>query len=170
MPFSTEVLEDAIRRSESSSLALKALQYFDDEDVYTGHLECLKNLHLNPIFYTLSAIYSIGDEVEASFNKRHINFLELAADKGDGLASLALAVYSETGDFDFPLNDGRAEEYYKKSSETGIAWSCFVYGYFYLRKNKETEKQGLDLIQYAAEQGLQDAIDFVNNAGVYEVK
>ena len=171
MPFGVDVLEDAICKNGNFLNVRKAYEYFEDVNTCgIGHLECLKYLHENPIFYTLSAINSIDDELEENFKRRHIYFLEEAAKQGDGLALLALAVYSETGDFYYPLDDDKAEEYYKRSSETGLAWSCFVYGYFYLRRKKETEKEGLALIEYAAKEGLQDAIDFVKKTGVYALK
>lgn len=169
MPFSSSVVNDAIKRCEHNPILQEVYNLFgDDSDQWDeGHLKCLQFLYVNPIYYTISAIFSISNESEDNFKQRHIRFLELAANKGDGLALLALAVYSETGDFDYPLDDDKAEEYYKKSSETGLAWSCFVYGYFYLRRNKETEKEGLELIEYAAKQGLEDAIDFINKTGVH---
>lgn len=172
MPFSSSVLEDAIKRNEYSFILREIYNIFgDDSDKWdTGHLKCLQYLCLNPIFYTISAIFSINGESEDNFKKRHIYFLEEAAKQGDGLALLALAVYSETGDFDYPLDDDKSEEYYKNSSETGLAWSCFIYGYFYLRKNKQTEEKGLELIQYVADQGLEDAIDFINKTGVHAPK
>lgn len=170
MPFGSDVLEDAIKRACDSDVEQVYKYFYNAGTSEIAYLECLKYLYKNPIFYTLSAIHSIENESNDNFKKRHLYFLELAASQGDGLALLALAVYSETGDFDYPLDDDKAEEYYKKSSEAGLAWSCFVYGYFYLRRNKQTEEKGLELIQYAANQGLEDAIDFINKMGVHAPK
>ncbi|MDM1022262.1 hypothetical protein QSV37_18540 [Acinetobacter sp. VNK23] len=172
MPFSPTVLEDAINRNKYSNILYDIYKLFGDDSGYWdhGHLKCLQYLYLDPLFYVISSCFSISNETSEDFEKRSVRFLEIAAELGDGVALLALAVFSETGDSDYPLDDDKAEEYYKKSSETGLAWSCFVYGYFYLRRKKETEKEGLALIEYAAKQGLQDAIDFVNKTGVHALK
>lgn len=130
-----------------------------ESEWYKGHLECLKYLHLDSTFYVLSACFSMPDEDTKDFDKRHLDFIKLAAAKGNGLAYLALAVWCSTGDHGFSASPEKENQYYKLAADNNVFWAQHIYGtYLYFRGNKQDhQREGLEYLTRAAKNGVLEA-------------
>jgi TPR repeat protein len=117
-----------------------------------------------PVALFLAATFSLPElESEADFEVRSFEFLTKAANSGYPPACYALGVCYDIGDLTVP-DSAKAAVLFKRSAENGYPRGKFCHGrnLFYGANGilKEREK-GLRLIKEAADEGVEDAAEFL---------
>ncbi|MFG6448908.1 tetratricopeptide repeat protein [Roseateles sp. BYS180W] len=109
-----------------------------------------------------------GTESEAEFEKRSFELLERAADLGHAPALYALGVCYEVGDL-VEANPIYAATLLKAAAEMGHAKAKFCHGLnLYHGSNgvPRSEGAGLALVRAAAQDGVEDAEEFLKDQGI----
>jgi|AntAceMinimDraft_11_1070367.scaffolds.fasta_scaffold52094_1 hypothetical protein len=162
--FNEKYLNCAIDIDVNKRDLTRALQNFDDGEASQGHSICERLKPNSTLAILISALFSKERESESQFQIRHFSDLECAAELGNSLAQFSLAVYYETGDL-VEADQNKAEEYYRLSSESKLPLACHIYGIMLYYGTEYTEMRrdkGLELVNYAANQHVDDATIFLN--------
>jgi TPR repeat protein len=122
----------------------------------------------NPGALYLYSRFSIAEkESEKEFEMRSIRMLREAADAGYLPAVYSLAICHEVGDL-VEADPGYAASLFKAAADKGYPKAKFRHGlnvYYGSNGVNQNTAQGLELIRAAAEEGVEDAIDFLSGQG-----
>jgi TPR repeat protein len=116
----------------------------------------------NPEALFLYSMFSVsGEETDEEFEQRSISLLKESSDLGYAPAMYALAVCYKFGDL-VPKDVSRSQALFKKSADAGYARAKLEHGLnlvYGTEKIEQNEKLGISLIKEAADEGLEEAID-----------
>jgi TPR repeat protein len=109
----------------------------------------------------LGALFSWKGETTEEFDKRHLRWIKLSAEKNYPPAIFVLAVYYDTGEL-VPLDKTKAAHLFKQAAELKHAHSQWIHGIGLLYGTQEfgkDERAGLDYIRQSAEAKFEGALE-----------
>ncbi len=162
--FDEKYLLEQIKLSKDSTSLMSAYGLFCDGDFKSANellIPYIKNNH--SLALILSAMFQKEDETDEVFFRRHLKYMEIAMNQKNSIAIYVMAVYFDNGDL-VQQDKVKACELYKASSELGMPLACHMYGvmlYYGTGGAIKDQKNGLELIRFAASENVAEAVEFL---------